>query len=622
MSLFGNFLLFFGLSTVIGVPLLSSFEVTQIKGSTWIDWSSNLVTTLGPAVGVFLIISVIVYFIQKPLAQMIHTAKERALTDAEKKQAQKILTRINLISVISILCGYPIGNGATIIIQTLAGRLNCTTVDILVILVLVIFYALIAISYSTVCFNMMAHNQLSLLKINNTDGMKNSHYTRSLGVVILNVSLVMGWHLFSSGYSAVRHGWSLEFFIRKGLYALFLSIAITMPLFLIMLRKLRQRFKMTVKQLDSLREKGDLVTRLNIGTFDDFGLIMTSMNKLMDFLRNSLMTLKNESISEGEAARELLSTTDGTSANMGQIVSGFEEISNRNEERDKLLESANTNIVRLNEEAAKVSSSMQEQATAEKRNAEAVSQIAENTTQINELIKQAKGLSSNLSASSTEGAAEVVKTEDVINSVSEKSKKMVEVIQVIEQVASQTNLLAMNAAIEAAHAGESGKGFAVVADEIRKLAENTQKQAKNIRDLIKEITESVENGTASMQDTKAMFLRIQQEIGQQTDIVDNISEKMDAQSDSVGEVLSTTNRISQNIQNVNSLIKNQATYTEEIKNGINTVVELSSKIDVSMNDSLGILKNFSQSVDVINTKALQNQNSVQNVSKELEKFEI
>ena len=622
MSLFGIYLVFFGLSTVIGVPLLSSFQVTQIKGSTWVDWASNLASTLGPATGIFVVISAIVFIIQKPLSRLILTAQERELSEDEKKTAQKILRKINLISIISILCGYPIGNGATIIIKTLAGKVNYSMTDIMIILVLVILYAFIAISYSTVCFNIMANNHLSKLRIHNTDGMKNTRYTRSLGLIIINVSLVMGWHLFCSGYGAVRNGWSVEFFMRKGLYALFISLVITMPLCILVLGKLRTRFKITVEQLDALRKEGDLVTRLNIGTFDDFGLIMTSMNKLMDFLRNSLVTLKTESLSEGESARELLSVTDGTSASMGQIVSSFEEIRNKNEERDKLLESANSNIARLNEEAAKVSSAMQEQATAEKRNAEAVSQMADNTNQINELIKQAKVLSSNLSDSSAEGAAEVVKTEDVINSVSEKSKKMGEVIQVIQQVASQTNLLAMNAAIEAAHAGESGKGFSVVADEIRKLAESTQSQAKSIKDLITEITQSVENGTASMQDTKVMFLRIQQEIEEQTGIVDNISQKMDAQSGGVGEVLSTTNRISQNIQSVNSLIKNQATYTEQIKNGINNVVGLSSKIDVSMNGSLEILKDFSQSVEIINGKALQNQKSVQTISEELDKFEI
>ena len=622
MSLFGNYFLFFGLSTVIGVPLLSSFQVTQIKGSTWADWSGNLATTLGPAAGIFVVVTILVFNLQKPLAKLIKQAQERALTDDEKNKAQKILGRINLITIISLLCGYPIGNGATIIIKTVSGNLKYSVTDILIILGLVILYAFLAISYSTTCFNMMANRHLAKLKITNTDGMKTTRYTRSLGAIILNVSLIVGWHLFCSGYSAVRNGWDMALFLRKGFYSLFISLVITMPLCVLVLSKLRTRFKITVEQLNALRKKGDLITRLNIGTFDDFGLIMTSMNKLMDFLRNSLMTLKNESLSEGEAAHELLSVADKTSANMGQIVNGFEEISTRNEERDKLLESANTNIARLNEEAAKVSATMQEQATAEERNAEAISQMADNTNQINELIKQAKELSSNLSDSSAEGSSEVVKTEEVINSVSEKSKKMGEVIQVIQQVASQTNLLAMNAAIEAAHAGESGKGFSVVADEIRKLAENTQKQAKNIKDLITEITQSVENGTASMQDTKAMFLRIQQEIEKQTDIVDSISQKMDAQSGGVGEVLSTTNRISQNIQSVNSLIKNQATYTEQIKDGINNVVELSSKIDVSMNSSLDILKNFSQSVDVINAKALQNKKSVQTVSEELNKFTI
>ncbi|MBO4705924.1 MAG: hypothetical protein J5647_09345 [Spirochaetaceae bacterium] len=622
MGLFGIYLLFFGLSTVIGVPLLSSFQVTQIKGSTWADWSGNLATTLGPAAGIFVVVTIIVFNLQKPLSNLIRKAQERALSEEEKKKAQKTLGRINFITVISLLAGYPIGNGSTIIIKTLTGNLRYSLVDILIILVLVILYAFLAISYSKTCFNIMAHSYLSKLRIQNTDGIKNSSYARSLSGIIINVALVVGWHLFCSGYSAVRHGWSLELFMRKGLYSLFVSLIITLPLCILVLRKLRTRFALTVEQLDSLREKGDLTTRLNIGNFDDFGRIATSMNKLMDFLRSSLITLKKESVSEDEAAHELLTETDSTSAGMGQIVTSFEEIRDRNEERDKLLASANANIVRLNEEAATLSSSMQDQAVAEKRNAEAVSQMADNTSQINELIKQAKELSSNLSESSAEGAAEVVKTEDVINSVSTKSKKMIEVIQVIQQVASQTNLLAMNAAIEAAHAGESGKGFSVVADEIRKLAENTQKQAKNIKDLITEITQSVENGTASMQDTKAMFLRIQQEIDKQTDVVDNIAIKMDAQSGGVGEVLSTTSRISQTIQSVNTLIKNQATYTEQIKNGINNVVELSSKIDVSMNDSLDILKNFSQSVEIINGKAQQNQKSVQTISEELNKFVI
>lgn len=622
MNLFGTYLLFFGLSTVVGVPLLSSFQVTQIKGSTWADWATHLGTTLGPAAGVFILISIIVYKMLKPLSKLVKEADVRPLSEDEKKYAQKILNRINTLSIISILMGYPVGNGSTIIIKTLTGNLNYNTVDLTIILVLVLLYALLAISYSTKGFNLMARDHLAKLKIQSTDGMKTSKYTYSLAVIIVNSMFLMGWHLFCSGYSAIRHGWSMQLFARKGLYALFMSAIITIPLSILVLYQLRKRFIITVKQIDDLRQKGDLATRLNIGTFDDFGKIMTSMNKLMDFLQVSLNTLKNESGSVGAAADELLLITDNSSTSMDMIVNSFEEMHKQNAEKDALLESAKNNIYKLNEDASKVSQTMQEQAIAEEQNADAISQMAENTNQINELIKQAKQLSKNLSDSSEAGSAEVQKTELVINSVSEKSKQMSEVIQVIQQVASQTNLLAMNAAIEAAHAGEAGQGFSVVADEIRKLAESTQSQAKSIKDLIIEITKAIQNGSSSMQDTKAMFYKIQEEIVTQTNVVENIAQTMEIQSTGAEEILSTTNKISQNIQSVNEIIKNQANYTEEITEGIKDVVELSGKIDGSMNVSLGILKDFSQSIQIVNEKAHANQKSVQTINDELGKFEL
>ena len=407
MSLFGMYLLFFGLSTVIGVPLLSSFQVTQIKGSTWLDWATHLGTTLGPATGIFVLVSIIVFFMQKPLVKLIKEAETRPLTDEEKQQSQKILHRINLISIISLLSGYPIGNGTTIIIKTLSGNLHYTLTDMIMIFILIILYAMLAISYSTSCFTIILGSELAKLKIQNTDGMKTTRYTITLGLIILNCALLIAWQCVCSGYSAMRHGWTLQLFLRKGIYALLMGAVISIPLCLLVLYQLRKRFRMTIHQIDDLREEGDLVTRLDIGTFDDFGVIMTSMNKLMAFLHNSLTTLKNESGSVGETANELLLITDNSSASIEQIVNSFEDMHRQNEEKDKLLEEAKNNINKLNEDAAQVSSTMQDQALAEEQNAEAISQMTENTNKINNLIKQAKELSTNLSDSSAAGATEV-----------------------------------------------------------------------------------------------------------------------------------------------------------------------------------------------------------------------
>ena len=107
MNLFSIYLLFFGISTLVGVPLLSSFQVTQIKGSTWLDWITNIGTTIGSSGGAFILISILVYFLIKPLSAMIKTAETRELTRDEKIKTQQILKKINLVSIISIAVRTP-----------------------------------------------------------------------------------------------------------------------------------------------------------------------------------------------------------------------------------------------------------------------------------------------------------------------------------------------------------------------------------------------------------------------------------------------------------------------------------------------------------------------------------
>ena len=138
--------------------------------------------------------------------------------------------------------------------------------------------------------------------------------------------------------------------------------------------------------------------------------------------------------------------------------------------------------------------------------------MVNNFDSITSLISKAQTLSNELTEESVSGSVEVKKTQEVINGISEMSKRMIEVIKVIQAVASQTNLLAMNAAIEAAHAGEAGKGFSVVADEIRKLSESTQKSTKDISNLINEIANSMEEGSSNMELTSNAFNKIQKDI--------------------------------------------------------------------------------------------------------------
>ena len=622
MSIYAIFMIFFGLSTVIGVPLLSSFQVTQIKGSTYADWVSGLAATLLPAFGVFLIVALIARRVMKPLIESIKIAEKRELTREQRYEASKCLKRLKVVTVSSLMAGYPIGNGTTIIIKTMSGKVNYNLTDIGIIMVLIFLYAFIAIDYCITCFEAVATKELSKLRIHTTDGIKTGSFSRTMSRILLTIIITCAWHVFCSGYSSIRHGWPMPVFLKKVSIGFLYGFIFTVPLYLMVFRSLGVRFTETINQIAILREKGDLVSRLNISTFDDFGVVMTEMNKLMDFLKFSMSTLKLENTKVDVDASDLLSVTENSFSGITQIVSTFENMSKQNDQQEQLLEQAKTNIEKLNEKAATVNEIMGNQAVAEKQNAQAVEEMVSNLSEITDLIEKAQVLSQELTAESSTGRTEVGKSKVVINEISEKSKKMSDVIKVIDTIANQTNLLAMNAAIEASHAGEAGKGFAVVAGEIRKLSEDTQKSARDINTIISEIITVIETGEKSMTDTQNAFGKISEKINVQSEAVGEISKSIVLQSDKANNVLANTSEITTKISEVNELIKAQTQYTQEINNGIEDIVNLAAVVNSAMTESNIVVKDFQKSFMTVKEKAEENKESVQRITNELDKFVI
>jgi len=267
---------------------------------------------------------------------------------------------------------------------------------------------------------------------------------------------------------------------------------------------------------------GDLTSRITVDSRDETGQLLQALKEMNDSLTASITQVR--------------SGVDTIATASNQIASGNLDLSSRTEEQASSLE--------------ETASSMEELTFTVKQN-------ADNARQANQLAVTASGVAE-------KGGAVVSKVVDTMDGINASSKKIVDIIGVIDGIAFQTNILALNAAVEAARAGEQGRGFAVVASEVRSLAQRSAAAAKEIKTLIDDSVSKADTGSKLVAEAGSTMVEVVDSVKRVTDIMSEIMAASQEQSAGIEQVNQAIGQMDQVTQQNAALVEEAAAAAESL----------------------------------------------------------
>ncbi|MFP4113592.1 MAG: methyl-accepting chemotaxis protein [Spirochaetota bacterium] len=376
-------------------------------------------------------------------------------------------------------------------------------------------------------------------------------------------------------------------------------------LFIVMLMLSKKEFRFQTDLLSSriaaLSESGgDLRHAVLLINFDELGEIVGRFNEFMATLTTMILEVRRHTETLARTGDDLAERMSSTATSIELNTQDIQRIHDTIVSQGAAVTQATAAIEQVARTAEELRGHITNQSAGVTQSSAAVEQMVANIATITSNLEQVSAVFERLTAASDAGLEKIEYAVDQAQAVARQSEALAEANQLISSVAARTNLLAMNAAIEAAHAGDAGRGFAVVADEIRKLAETTAEQSKRVGEEIRVSLEEIERVVSAAGEAQVAFGSVRELVDETNDLEHQIVAAMDEQRAGGREVLEALASITE--------------ITNRVESASGVLEEQSSRMSSAMASVQALMTSVGASINAINERTGEIDRSVKTVT--------
>ena len=630
MTVFATFVIVLFLVTYASVLTLRWFALEFIYNDIAAMWGGTLPNIM--VASLLLLVAVAIgYFVARPFDQIVKRiqAEKRKATKEEVYTCLKSYKGIITLIIAANVIGFFIGQ----IIIVYIGIANGSNVYYFSRVFLVVAQAMgfggISAITAIKLVDYLLIKKREMLEIGSIVEFRSrsSKISISIGLVFFLSLYFLGINMLCVPYGILLESHNGTFqgdlliaFFKKGALCIGLTMVIGAVPFLTVLHGLSQRIKLTSKLLDDIANNGDLTCRININMIDDFGVLISSVNTLIEKLSSMVKDLQSETHAVTESAGVISKSARYATGAIGVMNHSLQHIDENSKKQDELVAVTGENLEMLADSIDTVKLHVTQQTEAVQSISTAISKMTDSISSVAHTAKQAQEVSQGLSERSDIGNAAVEHAVSTMKEIQIVSAEVRKLLKVIQGIASQTNLLSMNAAIEAAHAGEFGAGFAVVADEVRSLASSSSSSARDIQVKIKEMMEKTTAGVEAITSAGTAFQGIRDNVIENAALVKNIYDAMIAQNQGAADTKQAADELVEAIHAIRDLAEEETEGAMKLRESMDAVVAASKSTMSAVQESLEATANMKMTVEKVDSSAAGNVDSVEKIHNHVEQF--